>query len=303
MGQALSSNGSPSENIIPETVSAIQDEVVRQARVITEIAALSYEDFLKCLEQLNELSRKVTDQNGKQLLFAVKKGTDSTVLWKGTVKIACIKLDSETKVIESHRLFNLNQFLKIFKTLECQLTAALHSSEKEKIDDPNGVMLKNNLSKSVSSSDSSCDSSPLKSGSDDSSSDSGNNSGNVVPDSVIPLDVNSTKPKNIKLKNVQYKKFTASMLLEEVDNLANSISDKLGECSICLERKSDVLLPCAHAYCMQCIEQWNTWHKTCPFCRETLNNIDDTWVISDIPGSREISDEICSALMDITSLK
>ena len=55
MGQALSSNGSPSENIIPETVSAIQDEVVRQARVITEIATLSYEDFLKCLEQLNEL--------------------------------------------------------------------------------------------------------------------------------------------------------------------------------------------------------------------------------------------------------
>lgn len=49
------------------------------------------------------------------------------------------------------------------------------------------------------------------------------------------------------------------MLLEEVDNLANSIensSDKLGECSICLERKPDVMLPCAHAYCMPCIEQW-----------------------------------------------
>lgn len=64
-------------------------------------------------------------------MFAVKKGTDSTVLWKGTVKIACVKLDPQTKVIESYRLLNLNQFLKVFKTLQCQLTAALQSSQNE----------------------------------------------------------------------------------------------------------------------------------------------------------------------------
>lgn len=49
------------------------------------------------------------------------------------------------------------------------------------------------------------------------------------------------------------------MLLEEVDNLTNSLEnggEKLGECCICLERKPDVMLPCAHAYCMPCIEQW-----------------------------------------------
>lgn len=64
----------------------------------------------------------------------MKKGTDSTMLWKGTVKIACVKIDPESKAIESHRLFNLNQFLKIFKTLECQLTAALQSSQREMLD-------------------------------------------------------------------------------------------------------------------------------------------------------------------------
>ena len=32
------------------------------------------------------------DANGKQLVFAVKKGTDSTALWKGTVRVACVKV-------------------------------------------------------------------------------------------------------------------------------------------------------------------------------------------------------------------
>lgn len=43
------------DHIIPETVSVIQDEVIRQARVLTEIAVLSYEDFQQSLTQLNEL--------------------------------------------------------------------------------------------------------------------------------------------------------------------------------------------------------------------------------------------------------
>ena len=30
----------------------------------------------------------------------------------------------------------------------------------------------------------------------------------------------------------------------------------LEECVICLERRPEVLLPCAHAYCVPCIEQW-----------------------------------------------
>ncbi|KAK6626016.1 hypothetical protein RUM43_006320 [Polyplax serrata] len=312
MGQTLSNGGSTSssssgsmDHIIPETVSVIQDEVIRQARVLTEIAVLSYEDFQQSLTQLNELCKKMTDINGKQLLFAVKKGTDSTVLWKGTVKIACIKLDPETKVIESHRLFNLNQFLKIFKTLECQLIAAQQSSQKEKLKttsnsvndakDSEHFSCKSSTSSSVSSSDSSYN---------ENSSDNSSSVSTATPEKETPMseiDLSRKRPNDIKLKDTKMKKFTASMLLEEVDNLANRIPDKLEECSICLERKPDVMLSCAHTYCNQCIEQWNSCHKTCPFCRETLDNIDDTWVISDIPGSQEIRDDICSALMDLTS--
>ena len=63
-------------------------------------------------------SRRCTDCNNKQLVFVVKKGTDSTLLWKGTVRIACVKVDLVTRKVETHRLLNLSEFLKVsHKTL------------------------------------------------------------------------------------------------------------------------------------------------------------------------------------------
>jgi hypothetical protein len=65
---------------------------------------------------------------------------------------------------------------------------------------------------------------------------------------------------NIPSPTVMNKRLlTASMLLEKVDSATACYSgtgEKLNECCICLERKPDVMLPCAHSYCMPCIEQW-----------------------------------------------
>lgn len=55
MGQISSSSNSSPEHIIPDTVGVIQDEVLRHARVLTEIATLTYEDFQLCLGELNAL--------------------------------------------------------------------------------------------------------------------------------------------------------------------------------------------------------------------------------------------------------
>lgn len=76
--------------------------------------------------------QNVYENKGKQLIFCVKKGTDSTVFWKATVQIACIKVDLKTQKIDPHsiRLLSLAQFLKVFKTLKCQFTAAQQSSKK-----------------------------------------------------------------------------------------------------------------------------------------------------------------------------
>lgn len=72
------------------------------------------------------------------------------------------------------------------------------------------------------------------------------------------------------------------------------------ECVICLERTPELILPCAHSYCLPCIEQWNVDHKTCPVCRETLSSTDDGWVVSDRPDGMEIATEIQKALLSLT---
>lgn len=252
MGQAGSS-----DNVIPETVESIQEEICRHARVFSELAGLTYEDFQSCLAKLNAISKQCMDSNGKQLVFAVKKGTDSTLLWKGTVRIACVKLDPVTKKVDTYRFLNLGEFLRVFKTLQCQLAAAQQSSHSE-----------NTLNSSSS-------------------------------EASASSTVNTQSPAVMDKRPL-----TASMLLEKVDNATGCYSgtaEKLIECCICLERKPDVMLPCAHSYCMPCIEQWNVNNKTCPICRETLDSTDDTWVISEVPGSQEISEEILSSLMDLAT--
>lgn len=151
------------ETVIPETVDAVHMEVVRHAKVLSEINALSYEDFKSCLENLNTLyvmkkkyiqykslctgemhsvyrfklffllsSRKCIDPNGKQLVFLVKKGTDTSMLWKATVKIACIKVNPVTRHIDSYKFLNLKQFLCVFKTFQSHLDS-LVSSENQMV--------------------------------------------------------------------------------------------------------------------------------------------------------------------------
>ena len=74
-----------------------------------KISATSYPAFLASVQELNTISEHFLDSNGKQLVFAVKKGTDSTILWKATVRVAAVKVDSATKAIDSYRCLSLKQ--------------------------------------------------------------------------------------------------------------------------------------------------------------------------------------------------
>nr|XP_023021945.1 RING finger protein 141-like [Leptinotarsa decemlineata] len=99
-----------------------------------EINSLTYEQFLGILGELNLLTKKCLDSDGNQLVFAVKRDSDSTIFWKATVQIACVKIDPVTQKVGTFRLLSLSEFLKVFKTLKCQLVAVEHCERNESHD-------------------------------------------------------------------------------------------------------------------------------------------------------------------------
>lgn len=238
--------GESFSSVIFSSIDKLQGEVLRQTRSYKEIAGLTYEDFLEHIGQLNQISGRFLDSNGKTLAFAVKKGSDSTPLWKGTVRVACVKLDSDTKAVESCRLLNLKEFLAVYKSVQTQAAALRAQFETE--DDERQEL------------------------------DGGGCSSNDKTRQQPPLTISH------------------SMLLQEALEGGGS---SLEECCVCLERRPDLILPCAHSYCTQCIQQWNVNHKTCPVCRETLETTEDGWVISDGPDSLDITIEIQKSLMEL----
>lgn len=225
----------------PFNLATIPGEVQRQASTLREVATLNYADFLKDILELNQIlgSHTFTDPSGKRLVFAIKKGSDSSMLWKGTVRIGCVKVDSDTGKIESYRLLNIRQFLQVRRTILYQASAS------------NGGGGGNS---------SSCD--------------------EASSEDAAPCGL------------------TTSLILNKVDDLECQ-GGELDECCICMERRPEVILPCAHNYCLPCIEQWNVSNKTCPVCRETLESTEDSWVISEKPDSAEIAAELQKCLIGL----
>lgn len=247
---SVSKIGESVSTAITYSIGKIQGELIRQTRSYKEIASVSYEEFLRNVKELNEISGHFLDANGKRLVFAVKKGTDTTALWKGTVRVACVKVDAESKSVDSLRLLNLKQFLAVHKSILSQTS----------------VLSQENLLASTGSGHPS----PARS---------------ISGTSEEPL----KRPHPLSLPA-----FSHSMILDEALE-----GTSLDECCVCLERKPDTILPCAHSYCTICIHQWNVNHKTCPVCREKLESTDDGWVISDGPDSLDIATEIQKSLMEI----
>ncbi|CDW85804.1 ring finger protein 141 [Stylonychia lemnae] len=42
------------------------------------------------------------------------------------------------------------------------------------------------------------------------------------------------------------------------------------ECAICLDNLSDVMLPCTHSFCDDCIKMWQAKQNNCPICRSDI---------------------------------
>lgn len=223
----------------PFDLNELKDDVCRGTQTLKELAVISYDEFLEKVKELNlisqTLSRKISERSNSSkslLLFAVKKGTDETILWKGTVRIGCVLVDTQTGKLKSHRVINLKQFLKVHKALTAYI----------------GVRSSNDIESAIEAA--------------------------IEGEETIAT-------------------LSPSIILEGI----NVESCNPMECCICMERDSEVTLPCTHSYCLVCIEQWNVSNKTCPICREKLENTDDSWVMSEIPDSEIVSAELLQTLM------
>lgn len=63
-----------------------------------------------------------------------------------------------------------------------------------------------------------------------------------------------------------------NMKIEVVDSkqIPTPKEDSIGECTICLENMSDIMLPCFHAFCNHCITLWQAKQSNCPVCRSEI---------------------------------
>ncbi|VDN01016.1 unnamed protein product [Thelazia callipaeda] len=174
-----------------------------------EMLAMTWTQFVQLIIDLNKRCAELADARGRRVLFAIKKGSADTFLWKLTVRICSLK--NNAKSADSYRVFTFGQFLNLRKSLNYLLEdAALETCE---------VLFREHS-----------------------------------PDS-------------------------------HHQRICNS-----GTCIICMERTPDVILPCVHAYCSLCIEQWKAIEKDwCPLCRHPLQlDGSDTWVVPDHINKEEL---------------
>ncbi|GAB1609169.1 RING finger protein 141-like [Argonauta hians] len=219
---------------IPEAVSylgIVQGKLTKQLDIIKKSAVLTYDEFLDSVNELNGTTAGFADRKGKQLRFSVCIGTDHTVLWKGTVRIRCQKINTRTMKVESSRLLNLREYVLLYKEITEQI-ASMNLSEQS----------------GDSASSGTC---------------------------------------------------STSLLFKEVEQIGTSSEKDEEECCICMERKSEIILPCMHCFCEICIDSWNILHRTCPVCRANVQGSDDTWVLTERPDSTEYDSQLRGYLVGL----
>lgn len=204
--------------------------VQENAVTLKDLTWLTYDGFMKAIEELNIILDDLTSSEGNdfQLLFTVSS-TDNSYLWKAFVRIACCKIKKSTNTIETEKMLDLPRFCKVYRNLTKRYRRR-NSTEEGTHDDYA---------------------------------------------TKVDFDVNQD--------------LTISLILSSVDAVK---AEPVEECCICMERKSDVSLACAHSYCKECIHQWCGEHDSCPICRNKVSSHEEFWEMSEIPTESEMANYV-----------
>ncbi|XP_069132504.1 RING finger protein 141-like [Argopecten irradians] len=119
-----------------KTVGLFHGKLKLHLGTITKIAKLSYNDLIQSVKDINELTTTFTDHKGKQLLFSVEAGTDTTIFWKHTIRICCQKVNTRRNLIESSRILNLRQYIEVYSEITDQVSSLSLASDQTDMPSP-----------------------------------------------------------------------------------------------------------------------------------------------------------------------
>lgn len=131
MGQStsLSLEVQSGREIISNEFDFLHEQIRKHSLTLRQLTTLTYDELSSKIGELNDLSSRFVDCNGKQLVFEMKEGNEG-VLWKGLVRVRCMKTDPATGSIEKCRDLNLKQFLQVYNTMT-QMQNTMATSSKE----------------------------------------------------------------------------------------------------------------------------------------------------------------------------
>lgn len=90
------------------------------------------------------------------------------------------------------------------------------------------------------------------------------------------------------------------MQMKSISSLIPTTMMKENECSICLERIADTILPCQHSFCGKDIFEWQKRNNTCPFCRNKIKLKDSFTDMTETQESIQFEIDVC--LSEIISM-
>lgn len=102
----------------------------------------------------------------------------------------------------------------------------------------------------------------------------------VIFPSILQLQSGITDLEERKQKEICSKKYSRKDNFDK-GKLSDADAEREIECGICMETNSRVVLPnCSHSLCLKCYRDWHGRSRSCPFCRDSLKEVNnsDLWI-------------------------
>eukprot|EP00347_Sterkiella_histriomuscorum_P020391 403337981 len=105
----------------------------------------------------------------------------------------------------------------------------------------------------------------------------------IEEDEEIKEEVDKNLNIDAKMMKDEETDFVMVQRMEKLRSIAKQCTED-NECSICMNSQVNIVLPCMHQYCENCITDWYMKNESCPQCRKT-ENIDGYYMVSRVENS------------------